>query len=127
MIFQSLSIVIVFDYFTTKYGHWFLNNDDIQDWFITGIGHSALEHYIWTSRVLCFPGGAGGKEPACQSRRCQTHRFDSWVRKIPGGGHGNPLQYSCLENPMDRGAWQAIVYRVTQNVGQDWPHLACTH
>ena len=26
----------------------------------------------------------------------------------PGGGHGNPLQYSCLENPMDRGAWQAI-------------------
>ena len=28
-----------------------------------------------------------------------------------GGGHGNPLQYSCLENPMDRGAWQAIVHR----------------
>ena len=32
-----------------------------------------------------------------------------WVRKIPGGGHGNPLQYSCLENPMDRGAWEATV------------------
>ena len=27
--------------------------------------------------------------------------------KSPGGGHGNPLQYSCLQNPMDRGAWQA--------------------
>ena len=29
--------------------------------------------------------------------------LDPWVEKIPGGGHGNPLQYSCLENPMDRG------------------------
>ena len=34
--------------------------------------------------------------------------------RYPGGGHGNPLQYSCLENPMDRGAWQATVHRVTQ-------------
>ena len=32
-----------------------------------------------------------------------------------GGGHGNPLQYSYLENPMDRGAWQAIVYRVAKS------------
>ena len=32
----------------------------------------------------------------------------------PGGGNGNPLQYSCLENPMDRGAWQAIVHGVAQ-------------
>ena len=31
-------------------------------------------------------------------------------RRSPGGGHGNPLQYSCLENPMDRGAWLAMVY-----------------
>ena len=34
--------------------------------------------------------------------------FDPWVGRSPGGGHGNPLQYSCLENPMDRGAWRAI-------------------
>ena len=33
----------------------------------------------------------------------------------PGGGHGNPLQYSCLENPMDRGAWRAIIHRVVHN------------
>ena len=33
--------------------------------------------------------------------------------RSPGGGHGNPLQYSSLENPMDRGAWQTIVHRVT--------------
>ena len=32
--------------------------------------------------------------------------------RSPGGGNGNPLQYSCLQNPMDRGAWQATVYRV---------------
>ena len=35
--------------------------------------------------------------------------------KSPGGGHGNPLQYSYLENPMDRGAWQAIVHRVVES------------
>ena len=32
----------------------------------------------------------------------------------PGGGHGNPLQYSCLENPLDRGTWQATVHRVAK-------------
>ena len=35
--------------------------------------------------------------------------------RSPGGGHGNPLQYSCLENSMDRGAWQATVHEVTQS------------
>ena len=35
--------------------------------------------------------------------------------RCPGGGHGNPLQYSCLQNPMDRGAWQVIVHRVSKN------------
>ena len=35
--------------------------------------------------------------------------------RYPGGGHGNPLQYSCLENPMDRGAWRATVHGVSQS------------
>jgi len=35
--------------------------------------------------------------------------------RFPGGGHGNILQYSCLENPMDTGAWQAVVDRVAQS------------
>ena len=35
--------------------------------------------------------------------------------RFPEGGHGNPLQYSCLENPMDRGAWQITVHRVTKS------------
>ena len=36
--------------------------------------------------------------------------------RSPGGEHGNPLQYSCLGNPMDRGAWQAAVHRVAQKL-----------
>ena len=42
----------------------------------------------------------------------------SGSRRSPGGGHGNPLQYSCLENPTDRGAWQAAVHGVTKS--QTW-------
>ena len=37
------------------------------------------------------------------------------LRRSPGGRHGNPLQYCCLENPMDRGPWQAIVHGVTES------------
>ena len=44
---------------------------------------------------LGFPGGSHSKEFACNERL----GFDPWVGKIPGGGHGNPLQYSCLEYP----------------------------
>ena len=43
-----------------------------------------------------------------------TGSTPGWGRSS-GGGHGNPLQYSCLENPMDRGAWQATVPRVAQS------------
>ena len=39
----------------------------------------------------------------------------AWSARSPGGGHGNPLQYSCLENPMDRGAWWAIVHGVAKS------------
>ena len=39
--------------------------------------------------------------------------------RSPGGGHGNSLQYSCLENPMDRGAWRATVH----GVAQSWTQL----
>ena len=50
--------------------------------------------------VKNLPANAGDKR----------HRFSPWVRKIPGVGNGNPLQYSCLENSMHGGAWQATVY-----------------
>ena len=38
-----------------------------------------------------------------------------WSRRSPGGGHSNPFQHSCLENPMDRGAWQATVHWVAES------------
>ena len=44
--------------------------------------------------------------------------------RSPGGGHGNPLQYSYLENPMDRGVWQAVVHRVAELDMTN--NLACT-
>ena len=42
-------------------------------------------------------------------------KFNPWVRKIPWEGHGNPLQYSCQENHMDRGAWLVMVHRVSKS------------
>ena len=62
-----------------------------------------------------FPGGTSGKEPTCQFRRWKRHGFDPWSARSPGGGHGNPLQYSCLENSTDRGAWQATVHGVIKS------------
>jgi len=54
--------------------------------------------------VLGFPGGSDGKESACNAGDlCSV----SGLGRFPGGGHGHPLQYSFLENPTDRGAWQA--------------------
>ena len=62
-----------------------------------------------------FPRWHIGKESACQCRRHERHRFNPRVGKIPWVGNGNPLQYSCQENSMDRGAWQARVYGVSKS------------
>jgi len=62
-----------------------------------------------------FPDGAGGKEPACQCRRPRDAGLILGSRRSPGGEHGSSLQYSCLENPMDRGAWWATVHGVTKS------------
>ena len=51
--------------------------------------------------------------------------FNWSIGDFPGGGYGNPLQYSYLENPMDRVAWQAIVQRVAQS--QTWLKLLSRH
>ena len=58
--------------------------------------------------LLGFPGGTRGKEPICQCRRGSGLILG--LGRSLGGGHGNPLQYSCLENPVDRGAWSARVH-----------------
>ena len=58
------------------------------------------------------------KESPCQ---CRRHGFDPGLGRSAGGGNGNPLQYSCLGNPMDRGAWQAIVHGIAR-AGHDLSH-----
>ena len=58
------------------------------------------------------PGGASGKEPANECRRHKRLRFEPWVRKMPWRRAWQP---TCLENPMDRGAWRATVHRVTES------------
>ena len=54
------------------------------------------------------------KESACDAGASGDRGSIPGSRRSPGGGHGNPLQYSCLESPMARGAWWAIVPRVTE-------------
>ena len=58
------------------------------------------------------PGGSDGKESACDAGVLGS--IPRWGRS-PGEGNGNPLQYSCLENPMDRGAWLATVHEVAKS------------
>ena len=70
-----------------------------------------MERYLFWG--MGFPDGASGKEPAWQCRRVLGLTLGSG--RFPGGEHDNPLQYSCLENPMDRGAWWATVHKVAES------------
>ena len=68
-------------------------------------------------RILEFiglPRWFWGKESACQCRRHENTGSIPGLRRSPGGEHGNPLQYPCLENPIDRGVWWATVHWVTK-------------
>ena len=58
-----------------------------------------------------FPGGSDGKESACNAG---DQGSVPGLGRSPGGGNGNPLQYSCLEDSMDRGAWRATVHGVAK-------------
>ena len=61
-----------------------------------------------------FPGNASGKESACQCRRHRDIGSIPGSTRPPGGGHGNPLQYSCLKNPIDRAARWALDDGITE-------------
>ena len=78
----------------------------------------------WGRSQLPFIGGVmsdrlprwgSGKESACHCRRHKRHGYDPWVRKIPWRRNSNPLQYSCLENSMDRGPWRATESDTTEH------------
>ena len=58
------------------------------------------------------------KEYACNAGATGDKGSIPGSVRSPGGGHGNPLQYSCLDNPIDRGAWQAAVHRVSPSQTQ---------
>ena len=67
-----------------------------------------------------FPGGSDGKESACNAGDLSSIPESG---RSPGEGNGYPLQYSCLENPMDRGDWQATIHGVTKS----WIQLSNEH
>ena len=63
-----------------------------------------------------LPGWLSGKEPACDAEDAgDAMGLILGSGRSPGGGHGNPLQYSYLENATDRGAWQVTVHRITKS------------
>ena len=66
------------------------------------------------SNLKGFPGGASGQELLPMHQTCDMGLIPGLGRS-PGGGHSNPLQYSFLENPMEKEAWWAIVHRVIKN------------
>ena len=68
-------------------------------------------------RSLDFPGGSDGKASVYN---VGDPGLSPGLGRSPGEGNGNPLQYYCLENPMDRGAWQAAVY----GVAKSWTQLS---
>ena len=82
-------------------------------------------YYLWIPRGL--PGVSLGKESTCNAGDAGDMGLISGLGRFPGGRNGNPLQYSCLDNPLDRGAWWAIIHGVTKsqtqlstNLSLDW-------
>ena len=69
------------------------------------------------SGYLSFPGGSDSKESTCQ---CRRFGLIPGSGRSPGEGNGHPLQYYCLENPMNRGVWQAKVHGVQSDTSQTW-------
>ena len=62
-----------------------------------------------------FPGGSVLKNPPADEGDTGDTVSISGLERSPGGGNGNPLQYSCLENPMDRGVWWATIHGVSKS------------
>ena len=75
-----------------------------------GKEESVLHLLFWDSQVVLVVKNL----PANAGHLGDSGSIPGWGRS-PGGGHGNPLQHSCLENCMNRGAWQAMVHRVAES------------
>ena len=70
-----------------------------------------------------LPRGHSGKEPTCHAGDTGDVGTIPGLGRSPGGGHGSPLQDSCLGNPMDRGAWQAAVHGATKSRTRPSTHV----
>ena len=85
----------------------------------SGLGRSTGEGIgLPTPVFVGFPGGSAGKESACNSGDTGDMGSIPGLGRSPGERNGNPLQYSCLGNPMDRGAWWATVHGVKKSQKQ---------
>ena len=80
--------------------------------FISGHGFAQNQLVIWKHSTTGFPGGLAGKDSSCNAGDMGSVPGSG---RSPGEGNGNPLQCSCLENPMDRGAWRATVHAVAKS------------
>ena len=67
------------------------------------------------SPMLELPWWFSGKDSTCSAGDTEEPGLIPGSGRTPGGRHGNPFQYSCLENLMDRGAWQVTVHRVAKS------------
>ena len=76
------------------------------------VSQKEKHQYSILTHIDGFPGGSEGKTSACNAGDLGSIPGSG---RSPGEGNGNPLQYSCLENPMDRGAWWATVNGVAKS------------
>ena len=92
-------------------------------WFMRGEGHPAPTQMVGTVKdncaVLANPHTLQGFPSGSVVKNLPANAGDKYsvpgLGRFPGEGNCNPLQYSCLENPMDRGSWQATVHGVTKS------------
>ena len=97
-----------------------INNNDllystanyIQYLLITYNGKESDKRYIYLYTIHTHPGGSVVKNLPANAGDAGLIPGSG---RYPGGGNGNPLQYSCLENPMNKGLWQATVHGITKN------------
>ena len=73
------------------------------------------EFFLLSPSYGAFPDGSVVKNPPANAGDARDTGSIPGLGRSPGEGNGNPLQYSCLENPMDRGAWQAAVHGVARS------------
>ena len=82
-------------------------------------------NFYWSMVALVLPHGSAVKNPLAMQETQETQVRSLGQEDSPGGGHGNPLQYSCLEKPMDRGAWRVTDYGVAKS--RTWLQRLSSH